>query len=87
MPSAIWAPRRPLSSGSSPKYSGVRPASGVRPLAMPGARMTFRPFAKDSSACSAPFTKARSVSQVDARAICDGKSVTPAARTASGPSV
>lgn len=48
-PVTVDAPSSPESSESSPKYSGVRPDSGVRPLAMPGPSTPFLPLSKDSA--------------------------------------
>ena len=77
MPLIVAAAMVPESSESSPRYSGVRPDSGVRPEATPGPRMTFLPERNASSAWATPLSYASCWSNVAASPIWSGKIVTP----------
>lgn len=56
LPLTVAAAMVPDSSESSPRYSGVRPAGGVRLEETPGPRMTFLPERKASSAWATPLS-------------------------------
>ena len=77
-PRTAAAPMTPLSTGSSPKYSGVRPDSGVRPEAMPGPRMTALPPSNASEPCMAALVSPRASLKVAAMAMGAGHAVVPA---------
>ena len=78
MPWMSAAASRPDSSGSSLRYSGRRPDSGVRELEMPGASRTLRPARNASSPWAVPLAKASLVLQLAASVIWAGNTVTPA---------
>ena len=68
-------PSAPARNGSSPKYSNVRPLSGVRIMFTAGAKTTSLPFFLASSPTTAAWRYASRGSNVDASVIGDGMPV------------
>ena len=86
------APSRPLSRGSSERFSKWRPPYGVRCRLTVGASTTSTPLRRASAASSRPMSSSRSSSHVAARAVGDGtladgsRSSHRSPRTPAGPS-
>ena len=74
-PRTSEAPSTPETSGSSEKYSKLRPHNGERLMLMPGPSTTPTWWASASRAIAAPIRPARSVSKVDPRVTAGGKQV------------
>ena len=68
-------PARPLTSGSSDRYSKLRPHSGERLMLIPGPSSTPTPSACASSPSAAPTRSTSAASQVDPRVTAGGKHV------------
>jgi hypothetical protein len=82
-PAAIFAAR----NGSSPKYSNVRPLSGVRIMFTAGANTTSLPLRRTSSPTTAAWRAAAAGSNVEATVIGDGMPVALPCRVPTGPSL
>src|SRR5687768_6880593 len=78
---------RAARNGSSPKYSKVRPLSGVRIMFTAGAKTTSLPFFLTSSPMIAAWRNARSSENVEASDIGAGIAVARPCRVPTGPSL
>ena len=80
MPAIEAPPRRPLRSGSSLRYSKVRPPRGSRIRFTPPASMTLKPLALASAPITAPAARIISGSKLAPWAMPEGKAVAPSWR-------
>jgi hypothetical protein len=78
---ALWIPRTsaapstPLTSGSSDRYSKLRPQSGERLMLMPGPSNTATSSARASAPSARPMRSTSSASKEDPSATAGGKQV------------
>src|SRR3954453_12132679 len=78
----VW----PARNGSSPRFSGWRPASGVRAMSIAGPAHRLKPLPRNSAATARPYARASGRLKVEASVWADGNEVVPSARTPLGPS-
>ena len=82
MPETRAAPITPEITGSSERYSKLRPHSGDRLMLIPGPNTTLTPWARASVAMASPTSRTRSTSQDDPSAAAVGKQVAGTLRPA-----
>ena len=77
MPSTLATPMAPVSTGSSPNASKMRPASGTRARLSSGPWAASIPFARASWPMTVPVARAIDGSKVAATPMAAGSCVTP----------